>query len=101
VLGDMFELGEETAKEHRALGKKVAEHGFDHVLFTGKAMQDAWKSYNAASGKTNGATKNSYFNNNSELAESLRNLLQPGDAILVKGSRGMKMEEVIDLLSRG
>jgi UDP-N-acetylmuramoyl-tripeptide--D-alanyl-D-alanine ligase len=100
VLGDMFELGEETIKQHRALGRKIAGHGFDHVLFTGKAMQAAWKSYNAAAGKTNGATKNSYFENNSELAASLRDLLQPGDAILVKGSRGMKMEEVIELLSR-
>ena len=101
VLGDMFELGEETIKEHRALGRKIAQQGFDHVLFTGKAMEAAWKAYNSASGKTNGSTKNSYFKNNSELAASLRDQLQPGDAILVKGSRGMKMEEVIDLLSRG
>jgi UDP-N-acetylmuramoyl-tripeptide--D-alanyl-D-alanine ligase len=101
VLGDMFELGEETSKEHRALGRRVAKLGFDHVFFTGQAMRDAWKSYNAASGSTKGSTRDAYFKNNSDLATSLRKIVKPGDAILVKGSRGMKMEEVIDLLARG
>jgi len=101
VLGDMYELGDTSQKEHRALGRKVAEFGFDHVFFTGKDMQLAWKAYNTASGKTNGSTKESYFKNKEQLADSLRSQLKPGDAVLVKGSRGMKMEEVIDLIQRG
>jgi len=101
VLGDMFELGTTSEKEHRALGRKIAEFGFDKVLFTGKDMQLAWKSYNTAAGKKNGSTKDSYFKNKEELADSLREILKPGDAVLVKGSRGMKMEDVIDLLQRG
>ena len=63
-------------------------------------MQAAWKSYNTASGKSNGSTKNSYFKNKEELANSLRSAIKPGDAVLVKGSRGMKMEEVIDMLAK-
>ncbi len=100
VLGDMFELGETSEKEHRALGRKVAEFGLDRVFFTGKDMQVAWKSYNSATGKTNGSTKDSYFKSKEELAATLREVMKPGDAILVKGSRGMKMEEVIDLLGK-
>ncbi len=101
VLGDMFELGETSQKEHRALGRRVAEFGFENVLFTGKDMELAWKSYNTASGKTNGATTQSYFESKEKLAERLRDLLQPGDAVLIKGSRGMRMEEVIELIQRG
>src|SRR2546422_11042324 len=97
----MYELGDTSEKEHRALGRKVAEFGFDHVLFTGKDMQLAWKAYNTASGKTNGSTKESYFKSKAQLADSLRDQLQPGDAVLIKGSRGMKMEEVIDLIQKG
>jgi UDP-N-acetylmuramyl pentapeptide synthase len=100
VLGDMFELGETSQKEHRALGRKIAEFGFDRVFFTGKDMQLAWKSYNTASGKTNGETE-TYFTDKELLAQSLRELLQPGDAVLIKGSRGMKMEDVIDLMQKG
>jgi UDP-N-acetylmuramoyl-tripeptide--D-alanyl-D-alanine ligase len=101
VLGDMYELGDTSEREHRALGRKVAEFGFDHVFFTGKDMQFAWKAYHTASSKTNGSTKESYFKNKQQLADTLRGQLQPGDAILIKGSRGMKMEEVIDLIQRG
>lgn len=100
VLGDMYELGDTSQREHRALGKKIAEFAFDRVFFTGKDMQLAWKSYIGAAGKTNGETE-TYFANKEKLAEILGSLLQPGDAVLIKGSRGMKMEEVIDLLQRG
>jgi UDP-N-acetylmuramoyl-tripeptide--D-alanyl-D-alanine ligase len=100
VLGDMYELGDTSQKEHRALGKKIAEFEFDRVFFTGKDMQLAWKSYIGATGKTNGETE-TYFANKEKLAEILGSMLQPGDAVLIKGSRGMKMEEVIDLLQRG
>lgn len=99
VLGDMYELGETSQKEHRALGKKIAEFAFDRVFFTGKDMQLAWKSYIGAAGKTNGETE-TYFANKEKLAETLGSMLQPGDAVLIKGSRGMKMEDVIDLLQR-
>ena len=101
VLGDMFELGSTSEREHRALGRKLTEYPLHRVLFTGKDMQLASKSYHAAAGKTNGATRNSYFKSKEQLAASLRKLLRPGDAVLIKGSRGMRMEEVIDLLQRG
>ena len=39
-----------------------------------------------------------YINDKKQLAEALKNYLQPDDAVLFKGSRGMKLEEVIDMV---
>ncbi len=98
VLGDMFELGSASEREHRALGMKVAEFQLHHVYFTGT---NALQSYKAASKGSNGKSKHSYFSEREELAAALRDALRPGDALLIKGSRGMKMEELIDMLQRG
>lgn len=98
VLGDMFELGRAAGREHRALGKKVAEFGLQHVYFTGKHSKQA---YTTAAESSNGRPRNSYFADKEKLAVALRDALRPGDAVLIKGSRGMKMEEFIDLLQRG
>jgi UDP-N-acetylmuramyl pentapeptide synthase len=102
VLGDMFELGATSQKEHRALGKRIAEFNFEKVFFTGRDMETAWKSYLNALGLTNGKSleRAEYSPNKEALAETLRSKLQEGDAVLVKGSRGMKMEDVVDMLQR-
>jgi UDP-N-acetylmuramoyl-tripeptide--D-alanyl-D-alanine ligase len=98
VLGDMLELGSTSGREHRALGRTVAEFKFHHVYFTGK---DAKQAYNAAVEASNNPNNNSYFAEKEKLAAVLRDMLHPGDALLIKGSRGMKMEELIDLLQKG
>ncbi len=41
VIGDMYELGEESAAEHRRIGEVVAKGNFDYVLLCGKQMQNA------------------------------------------------------------
>jgi UDP-N-acetylmuramoyl-tripeptide--D-alanyl-D-alanine ligase len=46
----------------------------------------------------NKKTQAEHFKTKSELATHLQNILKPGDTLLVKGSRGMKMEELIDML---
>jgi UDP-N-acetylmuramoyl-tripeptide--D-alanyl-D-alanine ligase len=97
VLGDMFEMGESSAKEHRALGRKIPEFGFEKVFFTGKAMQAACK---AANTSTENDQLCEYHEDREDIARALKTLLQPGDVLLVKGSRGMKMEDVIDLIQR-
>ncbi len=101
VLGDMLELGTTSSREHRAIGLIAAKFRLARVFFTGKDMKLASKAYSLASGKSNGAAKPSYFSKKSDLVTSLREVLRPGDAVLIKGSRGMKMEEVIDLLQKG
>jgi UDP-N-acetylmuramoyl-tripeptide--D-alanyl-D-alanine ligase len=98
VLGDMFELGRAAGREHRALGRKVSEFRLHHVYFTGK---DSKQAYKAAIETAHGAAKHSYFAEKEKLATALGDALRPGDAVLIKGSRGMKMEELIDLMQKG
>ncbi|MBF9251713.1 UDP-N-acetylmuramoyl-tripeptide--D-alanyl-D-alanine ligase [Pontibacter sp. 172403-2] len=88
ILGDMFELGAESEAEHRALGEVVAEQSFDKVLLCGKDMQ-----YAAA---VNDAFL--YFATKPELAKWLQEHPVQESYVLVKGSRGMGLETVVELL---
>lgn len=94
VLGDMFELGDTSVREHRALGRWIAKSNIKHVFFTGKDMLHASKAFLAESG----LTREAYFEHKGDLAAHLQRILKPGDTVLIKGSRGMRMEELIDLL---
>ena len=87
VLGDMLELGKSAEKEHQSIGKAIAKFRVD-CLFTygnfSKIMNDAAK-----------VKAKSHFADKVLLAEQLADFVSGGDALLVKGSRGMKMEEVV------
>ncbi|HEX3032177.1 MAG TPA: cyanophycin synthetase, partial [Bacillota bacterium] len=95
VLGNMLELGEEAERGHRSVGQVVVSRGID-VLYTlgdlaGWIGQEALECGMAPQAiRTAGSCE--------EISASLRELLQPGDVLLVKGSRGMKMEEIINQL---
>lgn len=91
VLGDMLELGDISTGAHLQVGKYVAEQGID-ALFTlgeqGKYM---------AEGARQAARKPDYvvsFTTIEPLMEKLSAFVKAGDTILVKGSRGMRMERV-------
>lgn len=90
VAGDMLELGRTSTREHAALGKAMKTYKLRGYLFTGKAMKHAHK-----------ALQSKYafhFKTKNQIAHVLRQVLKKGDVVLVKGSRGMKMEEVIKQL---
>ena len=72
------------------MGKKAAALGIDYILTYG----DLAKHIHVAAG-TPGAL---HYDQKNMLAEYLAELLMPGDAVLVKGSRGMQMEDVIAFL---
>jgi UDP-N-acetylmuramoyl-tripeptide--D-alanyl-D-alanine ligase len=88
ILGDMFELGEHAGEEHRKLGEIVSEYPIDKVCFTGKLVVSALEK----------APKALYFPD----PFSFRNWLQDSQLedylILIKGSRGMKLESLIDFI---
>lgn len=90
VLADMLELGEISEQEHFAVGKLAAESGIDLLL----AYGDYARFYvaGARSAKLWGAWG---FEEKEEIALTLAMGTKPGDAILFKASRGMKMEELI------
>jgi UDP-N-acetylmuramoyl-tripeptide--D-alanyl-D-alanine ligase len=95
IIGDMFELGEAAPKEHRALGKTLSETPFAHLYFLGQAMKAAYATYQRNAKRPERAM---HFLHKHELAEKLREIVAEGDVLLVKGSRGMKMEELIEQL---
>jgi UDP-N-acetylmuramoyl-tripeptide--D-alanyl-D-alanine ligase len=93
VLGDMLELGSSGRKEHYETGSLVKKMGFNHLLTFGKG---SYHTYKGAKGVKN----NFHFEDKSVLAEMLKLELKKGDLVLVKGSRAMKMEEVIERLGK-
>lgn len=88
MLGDMFELEEEAEKEHRNIGQLLRQHTFDKVYLCGKLMRFAKAEYPEAL----------YFENKESLLEALT-ASPPRDAtILVKASRGIGLETVVDFI---
>jgi len=100
VLADMLELGAKSETAHTALGLAVKELEIDFLAtFGNQAVKVVAAAKNAG---MNGAAARS-FSDKREIASWLQDLLQtgrlkPGDWILIKGSRGMRMEEVLELL---
>ncbi|MBR5940275.1 MAG: UDP-N-acetylmuramoyl-tripeptide--D-alanyl-D-alanine ligase [Neisseriaceae bacterium] len=86
VMGDMGELGEQAADFHREIGKYAQEKGIEYALFTGELSQNAAEAF-GENGK--------WFENKNALTEYLKSLIKPQTTVLIKGSRFMKMEEVV------
>jgi UDP-N-acetylmuramoyl-tripeptide--D-alanyl-D-alanine ligase/murE/murF fusion protein len=89
VLGDMRELGETSLEEHISILKQALEVS-DFVFITGNEFYNAYNTLNSQENII-------FFNSKIELAAHLKQIISENDIILVKGSRGMKMEEVIAL----
>jgi UDP-N-acetylmuramoyl-tripeptide--D-alanyl-D-alanine ligase len=97
VLGDMLELGGESVAAHRQIGAAVARLGFSQLLAVGSCAGEM-----VAAARAAGMAKANcrLFADKSEIVAQLRALLASGglaagDWVLVKGSRGMRMETVI------
>ena len=91
VLADMLELGKSSISEHKNIGRLVKQMGFDNLYTYGN---ESYNTYMGAKGMKN----NFYFSEKDTIIEFLKLNLKPDDIVLVKGSRGMKMEEVINAL---
>ncbi len=92
VLGSMLELGNMSEMLHRKVGEFANESKADKVFCYGDDCK-----YTAETSASLG-TDTEYINNKQELANAVKSYLQPNDAVLFKGSRGMKMEEVIEMI---
>jgi UDP-N-acetylmuramoyl-tripeptide--D-alanyl-D-alanine ligase len=111
VLGDMLELGAESHAAHAHAGELAARKGASMIVFIGTEMSAAYAEAEKIAGGADGAKKN----NNPELvyisahddaaiqkaASSILSFAQPGDLVLLKASRGMKLERITPLLSAG
>jgi len=87
LLGDMFELGESSAKEHQSIANLIASFNFDLVVLVGPFFKSTSEINNAH-----------YFENSNEAAIWIKAQNLSGCNILIKGSRGSKMEVVLDAL---
>jgi UDP-N-acetylmuramoyl-tripeptide--D-alanyl-D-alanine ligase len=86
VLGDMFELGKSAKRSHQKIGKLAKDLGVDILFSVGKLSKEM--------------KANFHYSNNRLAISKLKKIIKPGDRILVKGSRGMKMEEISFALAK-
>ncbi|MFO7294654.1 MAG: UDP-N-acetylmuramoyl-tripeptide--D-alanyl-D-alanine ligase [Clostridia bacterium] len=98
VLGDMLELGDYAEEGHREVGRAVVESKVDVLITRGHSSR--WIGMEA---RAAGMPPSSIYHcsGNKDVIDLLDTIVQSGDTILVKGSRGMKMEEVVSHLLKG
>jgi len=94
VLADMLELGPDAARLHREIGEYAHGKGVESLLAFGDLAREYVAGFKSID---SGAAE--YFSDKAELIFRLKGLLEPGDLVLVKGSRSMKMEEVVAALA--
>lgn len=92
VLGDMGELGDAAAGLHREAGVQASKLGIDRLYGIGELAAHAVRGFGPGA---------AHFRALDDLAETLRSELRPGVVLLVKGSRSMAMERVVDALTGG
>ena len=96
VLGEMLELGDQAFESHRSSGSLAVQAGFDCVATVGGADGDALADGALAAGLTERAVLK--FSTSEEATEVLAKFIQPGDLVLVKGSRGIQTDLIVDKL---
>lgn len=97
VLGDMLELGTHSRKLHYDIGRIVPEMNFDILVAVGPEAAD-FRAGAISAGMD--ASRALHFGNREEAIAFLDAEVRQGDILLVKGSRGMKLEQVVDALLR-
>ena len=96
ILGDMGELGDASEKAHRQVGQLAAELRIDRLFLLGEKSR--WVAEEALAGGMEAG--NVHLGNELEkIAQSVRELVQTGDWVLVKGSRAMQMERLVNILA--
>ena len=88
ILGDMFELGPTAHQEHQTLADYIEKLGFDQVMLVGENFYGT-------------RTKAKKFRSYTDLKEYLSDHPLKKGSLLIKGSRGMALERVLDDLGRG
>jgi UDP-N-acetylmuramoyl-tripeptide--D-alanyl-D-alanine ligase len=93
VLGDMLELGAISDEAHREVGRQVATLPADELIGLGRATQATVEAAREA-----GLVQATHLTTFEDTVAHLLKRLASGDLVLVKGSRGMRMERVVDAL---
>ena len=96
VLGEMLELGDRADALHRACGAAAAKAGFTRIVAVGGAPAGALAAGARAAGLPHSAVTT--WATSAEAAPAVSALVQAGDLVLVKGSRGVGTDRIVDRL---
>jgi UDP-N-acetylmuramoyl-tripeptide--D-alanyl-D-alanine ligase len=91
VLGDMTELGESSGTAHAEVGRRAAEIGLDQLFAVGTRAAEM-----AAAARCGGLGHVAEFADVEEAAKAVNHFVRPGDAVLVKASRAMRLERITE-----
>jgi len=90
VLGDMGELGPDAPALHREVGAAARAAGLECLLATGELSRETVAGFGGGG---------EHFASHTALIDALRRCVTPGTTVLVKGSRFMRMEQVVEALA--
>lgn len=93
VLGDMLELGEQSAALHAALVQPIVDHAVELVFCAGPAMRNLWEALPSS-------RRGGYANDSTALEPQVLDAVSGGDVIMIKGSFGSKMTPIVKALQR-
>jgi UDP-N-acetylmuramoyl-tripeptide--D-alanyl-D-alanine ligase len=96
VLGEMLELGDHSVTLHAEVGRAAARVGVDVLLTVGGPAARALADAAVAAGVSTARVR--HFGTSEELAAAVAGLVGPGDLVLVKGSRGVRTDAVVERL---
>ena len=99
VLGEMLELGDSARALHEACGQTAARRGVDLLIAVGGAPADGLIAGARAAGLSEAQTRR--FKDASSAAAAITALVEPDDVVLIKGSRGTRMDLISDALQAG
>ncbi len=96
MSADMLELGQEEEEFHKVIGEAIARSGFSGLITFGRLSR-----HTSLRALECGMDKDRVWHcsDRAKIVDILKRSMDKGDAVLVKGSRAMKMEEVVEKLS--
>lgn len=95
VLGDMLELGDREIFYHEEVIKKSLELEIENIMLFGPRMKKALQALEAQGKKDLSLNKIQYFTSKDEIGEELKKIEFRDAAVFLKGSRGMRLEEIL------
>ncbi|WP_461202649.1 UDP-N-acetylmuramoyl-tripeptide--D-alanyl-D-alanine ligase [Anoxybacillus sp. TBDG-1] len=96
IVGDMLELGEQEIAFHEQIGEMIDPQKIDYVLTYGERAKAIAE--RASKRFSEGHVRS--YHDKAKLAADVKKMTEAGDVILLKASRGMKLEEIISLLNK-
>lgn len=91
ILGDMFELGETSKLQHELVGRYAARQNVELLIAIGEDSAEM-----AKGAKEEGISDVMYFKDKDSFFAEMDNIIGKGDVILIKGSRGMAMDKIVN-----